>query len=76
MKTTQKELRTTLRKEKKVMVTRQYGTPIYISQSVDLQIRSTDKKEDAAIWDGFDGDNKLDFHRVVTGWELEWEYVN
>lgn len=58
----------------KVMVTRQYGAPIYIAPLKNSEIQVTDKLEEAEIWGEMDSETKLNYHRSVTGWdELEFE---
>lgn len=56
------------RVQPKVMVTREFGSVIYIAPSKNLQVQITDKLEEAEVWDNNDGDNKLQFHRVLTGY--------
>jgi len=60
----------------RIMVTNEFGYPIYIAPSKNLQIQTTDKKEDAEKWSELDG-SKLDYYKAVTGYkELALETLN
>lgn len=63
----------------KVMVSRQFKTPIYIapftSATGDLP-DVTDRPEEAETFDGMDGEAKLEYHQAVTGLRFQYEYVN
>lgn len=61
---------------KKVMVTRQYGSPIYIAPTDGGLPNVTDKLSESAVWGDMDGDSKLNYYRAVTTWDLEWEIIN
>jgi len=61
----------------KVMVTREFGYPIYIAPLKDGQIQITDKIEEAVKWGDRDGEHKLDYQRIVTGYKgLTFESIN
>lgn len=63
--------------DKYVMVTHQFGEPIYIAPLKDLQIQVTPNKEEAEIWSEMDTTpTKLAYHRAATGYnDLKFEKV-
>lgn len=66
------------KKDKYIMVTHQFGTPIYIAPLKNLQIDITDKKEEASKWCYLDtlSSVKLRFHQTITGYDkLEFEKI-
>jgi hypothetical protein len=61
---------------KTVMVTREFGSPIYIAPSSDNGINVTDKIEEAEIWGDMDL-GKIQYHRAITCFnELTFEPLN
>lgn len=61
---------------KMVMVTREFGSPIYIAASSSNTINVTDKVEEAEIWDCMDF-GKIHYHKAITGFsELTFEELN
>jgi len=60
-----------------VMVTHEFGTPIYIAPLKDLQIQVTPNKEEAELWSELDkSPSKLQYHVASTGYNgLEFEKV-
>ena len=51
-----------------VMVTREFGSPIFIAPMKKLQIQITEKKEEAEKWHPEFDQTKLEFHRTITGY--------
>lgn len=61
---------------KMVMVTREFGSPIYIAPSSSNGINVTDKVEEAEIWGDMDF-SKIHYHKAITGFnELTFEELN
>jgi hypothetical protein len=59
-----------LHPDKYVMVTYEFGTPIYIAPLKDLQIQVTPNKNDAEIWCELDNSpTKIQFHIISTGYK-------
>jgi len=60
-----------------VMVTHEFGTPIYVAPLRDLQIQVTPNKEEAELWNELDkSPSKLGYHVAVTGYKgLKFEKV-
>lgn len=62
------------RKQQYIMVTHEFGNPVYIAANAT----ATDKKEDAEIW-GFEDTvsiAKLPYHKAVTGYKgLTFEQI-
>lgn len=62
-------------KNDRIMVTYEFGQPIYVAPLKGGKIQVTDKKEDAELWSEFDG-TKLKYHTAVTGYkELTFELI-
>lgn len=67
-----------LHPEKYVMVTHEFGNPIYIAPIKGLSgIQVTDKKEEAEVWSAMDYTPvKLGYHKAVSGYKgLNWEQI-
>ncbi len=66
-----------LHQEKYVMVTYQFGEPIFIAPLNNLQIQVTPNKNEAELWSELDTTpTKLDYHIVCTGYNcLKFERV-
>lgn len=66
-----------LHPEKYVMVTRQYGSPIYIAPLKNGDITITDTAKEAEIWSSLDvTPTKLDYHKIATDYtELKFEQI-
>ena len=59
----------------RIMVSHEFGKPVYIAPLKDGKIQVTDNKEHAELWSEFDG-SKLNYHKAVTGYkELQWELI-
>ena len=59
-----------LHPEKYVMVTYQFGTPVYIAPLKNGDIQITDSKPGAQIWSALDVTRaKLDYHKAATGYK-------
>ena len=55
--------------DKYVMVTYEFGDPIYIAPLKDLQIQVTPDKKEAEIWSEMDTTpTKLAYHKAATGY--------
>lgn len=57
--------------QKYVMVTTEFGNPIYVAPCAGLSsgIQITDKIESAEVWSAMDNTpTKLGYHRAVTGY--------
>lgn len=54
-----------------VMVSYEFGYPLYIAPYVKVEARATDKKEEAEIWSEFDT-IKIEMAKYLTGYKLEW----
>ena len=67
-----------LHPEKYVMVTYEFGNPIFIAPLKNLQIQVTSNKNDAELWSELDNTpTKLDYHIICTGYKgLTFEKVN
>ena len=58
-----------LHPEKFVMVTREFGDPIYIAPLKDLMVQVTPNRDEAEEWTVLDkSDHKLGYHKVLTGY--------
>jgi hypothetical protein len=59
------------------MVTKEFGTPIYIAPTIESEVDATDKVFEAEIWNQADTESavKLKYFRYVTGWDLQFEEV-
>ncbi len=57
----------TTEKVKKVMVTREFGFPIYIAPCAGGEIQVSDTIDGAEIWGENDTKAKLDYHKSITG---------
>jgi hypothetical protein len=58
-----------LHPEKYVMVTYEFGDPIYIAPLKDLQIQVTPNRTEAETWAEIDNTPvKLEYHKIVTGY--------
>ena len=66
-----------LHPDKYVMVTYEFGTPIYIAPLKDLQIQVTPSRNEAEIWSELDtSPTKLQYHIVYTGYQgLKFEKI-
>lgn len=64
--------------DKYVMVTYEFGEPIYIAPLHNLQIQATPDRQKAEIWSELDNTTtKLEYHIVSTGYKgLKFEKVN
>jgi len=61
---------------KKVMVTHQYGAPIYIAPALGDGIEVTDKLSEAEVWGENDTETKLKYHRAITCWDgIQFETI-
>jgi len=60
-----------------VMVTHEFGTPIYVAPLKDLLIQVTPNKEEAELWSELDkSPSKLGYYVAVTGYKvLKFEKV-
>ena len=59
-----------------VMVTYEFGTPIYIAPTKNGAVTITDKKGDAELWSELDL-SKLKFIQTLSGYaDLKFEKVN
>ncbi len=60
-----------------VMVTHEFGAPIYVAPLMDLQIQVTPNKEEAELWSELDtSPSKLQYHIASTGYKgLKFEKV-
>lgn len=59
-----------LHPEMYIMVTYEFGEPIFIAPCADLKVKVTSNKEEAQKWSAVDNSStKLDFHRRVTGYQ-------
>ena len=60
-----------------VMVTYEFGDPIYIAPIKDLQIQVTPNKNEAELWSELDNSpTKLEYHIASTGYKgLKFEKV-
>jgi len=60
-----------------VMVTYEFGDPIYIAPLKDLQIQVTPNKNEAELWSELDNSpTKLEYHIASTGYKgLKFEKV-
>ena len=60
-----------------VMVTHEFGAPIYVGSLKDLQIQVTPNKEEAELWSELDkSPSKLQFHIATTGYKgLKFEKI-
>lgn len=57
-----------------VMVTYEFGDPIYIAPLKDLEIQITPNRNEAEEWSELDTTTKLEYHRTVTGFkQLKFE---
>lgn len=52
-----------------VMVTYEFGDPVYIAPMKDLQVQITPNLEEAEEWSELDTTTKLDYHKAVTGFK-------
>ena len=52
-----------------VMVTYEFGDPIYIAPLKDLEIQVTPNRNEAEEWSELDTTTKLEYHRTVTGFK-------
>ena len=58
-----------LHPDKYVMVTYEFGDPIYVAPLKDLRIQVTPNKTESEIWTELDHTPiKLDYHKEVTGY--------
>lgn len=66
-----------LHPDKYVMVTYEFGDPIFIAPLKDLQIQVTPNKKEAELWSELDNSpTKLDYHIASTGYKgLKFEKV-
>ena len=66
-----------LHPEKYVMVTYEFGEPIFIAPLKDMNIQVTPNKEDAEKWSSMDNTpNKLSYHIAATGYKgLKFEQI-
>ena len=56
--------------EQYVMVSYEFGTPIYVAPLKDLQIQVTPNKEEAELWSELDkSPSKLGYHVATTGYK-------
>lgn len=59
-----------LHPDKYVMVTYEFGDPIFIAPLKDLQIQVTPNKTEAETWTELDNTpTKLNYHKTVTGYQ-------
>ncbi len=59
-----------LHPEKYVMVTYEFGAPIFIAPCSLMKVNVTDKKESAEQWSSMDNTPmKLGYHQTVTGYK-------
>jgi hypothetical protein len=59
-----------LHPEKYVMVTHEFGTPIYIAPLKDSKVAITSEKKHAEIWSSLDNTpTKLNYHMAATGYK-------
>jgi len=67
-----------LHPDKFVMVTYEFGSPIFIAPLKNLQIQVTSNREDAELWSELDNSKtKLDYYIVCTGYKgLKFEKLN
>ncbi len=67
-----------IHRNKYVLVTYEFGSPIFIAPLKDLQIQVTDKREHAELWSELDiSPMKLEYHNVATGYKkLEFEKID
>lgn len=67
-----------LHPSKYVMVTYEFGTPIYIAPLKDLQVQVTGDIAEAELWAELDRTpTKLDYHIALTGYaKLRFESVS
>ena len=63
--------------DKYVMVTYEFGDPIYIAPLTNLQIQITIVRSEAEIWNKLDHTPiKLEYHRKLTGYsKLQFERI-
>lgn len=52
-----------------VMVTREFGYDIFIAPLKNLNIQTTDKREDAELWSADYDQMKLAYHKSITGYK-------
>lgn len=66
-----------LHPDKYVMVTYEFGDPIFIAPLKDLQIQVTPNKNEAELWSELDNSpTKLDYHIASTGYkQLKFEKI-
>ena len=66
-----------LHPDKFVMVTYEFGNPVFIAPLKDLQIQVTSNINEAELWSELDNSTtKLDYHIVCTGYKgLKFEKV-
>ena len=66
-----------LHPDKYVMVTYEFGEPIFIAPLKDLQIQVTPNKNEAELWSELDNSpTKLEFHIASTGYsQLKFEMI-
>lgn len=66
-----------LHPDKYVMVTYEFGEPIFIAPLKDLQIQVTPDRDVAEVWSELDNSpNKLEYHIASTGYsQLKFEKI-
>jgi len=67
-----------LHPEKYVMVTHEFGNPVYVAPCKNLRTQVTPVKSEAEIWSSIDFGNpiKLDMAKIETGYKgLNWELL-
>ncbi len=66
-----------LHPNKYVMVTYEFGEPVYVAPLKDLQIQITPDRNAAELWSEMDNTpTKIDYHIVATGYkQLKFEKV-
>ena len=66
-----------LHPKKYVMVTYEFGDPIYVAPLKNLNIQVTKSKDEAEIWSEMDNTpTKLEYYKVATGFQrLSFEHV-
>jgi hypothetical protein len=57
-----------------IMVTHQFGKPVYIAPCNKGEMQITDKKQNAERWSKFDR-TKIEYQKALTGYELVFETI-
>lgn len=62
---------------KYVMVTYEFGDPVYVAPTRNMRTQTTQKKEEAEVWTEFDNNpGKIEYARIATGYNgLKFEQI-